>query len=76
MLNDNVYIIGGFAVDWSETNEVALRDKDTQFITEIYYKITVNEYINITPNIQYIKNLVLLFDSDTWLVGISASVAI
>ncbi|WP_146150085.1 carbohydrate porin [Photobacterium frigidiphilum] len=48
-------------MNWSEPNEDAFGD---------------NEYINITPDVQYIKNTALSSDLNTWLVGIRASIAI
>lgn len=45
----------GLAVNWAETNEVAFGD-DEQYTAELYYNMQLGKHVQITPDIQYIKN--------------------
>ncbi|GIC76634.1 carbohydrate porin [Moritella sp. F3] len=66
----------GFAVNWSNVNDnlenAYLVADSTQFTTEIYYNIQVNELIQITPDIQYIKDPAFSTESSSWVFGIRA----
>ncbi|MGF1735035.1 carbohydrate porin [Photobacterium satsumensis] len=45
----------GLAVNWAETNEVAFGG-DEQYTAELYYNMQLGKHVQITPDIQYIKN--------------------
>ncbi|KOO15606.1 porin [Vibrio xuii] len=70
----------GVAVNWSETNSDTLQrymnaDKD-QTAVEIYYNMQLTDYLQITPDIQYINNPALSNKSSAWVMGIRARVFI
>ncbi len=70
----------GFAVNWSEVNEDlsdAFRvNQSDQITSEIYYHIAVNEFFQITPDLQYIKDPAFSDESSTWIVGLRARIVI
>ncbi|MBB1312824.1 carbohydrate porin [Aliivibrio sp. SR45-2] len=78
LLNDKNTL--GFALNWSEVSEDLLGEfgvKQTDQITsEIYYNIAVNEFIQITPDLQYIKDPAFSNESSTWVIGLRARVII
>lgn len=45
----------GVAVNWAETNEVAFGGNE-QYTAELYYNMQLGKHVQITPDIQYIKN--------------------
>lgn len=70
----------GFAVNWSNVNDnlegAYLVGDSSQFTTEIYYNVQVNEFIQITPDIEYIKDPAFSTESSSWVFGIRARVVI
>ncbi|MEH6452292.1 MAG: carbohydrate porin [Psychromonas sp.] len=67
----------GFAMNWGEVNdEIFGSGLDDQYIAEIYYNIAIGEHINITPDIQYIKNPALSSEDDSWVFGIRINMKI
>lgn len=67
----------GFAVNWGEVNKEAFGGGlDDQYSAEIYYNITVGKYLNITPDIQYVKNPALSGEDNSWILGIRANIKI
>ncbi|MFM2590174.1 carbohydrate porin [Vibrio sp. TBV020] len=70
----------GVAINWSETNSDTLQnefgaDKD-QTAVEIYYNMQLTDYLQVTPDIQYINNPALSDESNAWVFGIRARVFI
>ncbi|MBW3697751.1 porin [Vibrio sp. T187] len=70
----------GFALNWSEVNE-NLSDaygvgNSTQVTSEIYYNMALNNFIQVTPDIQYIKDPAFSTESSTWVFGIRARIFI
>ncbi|MGF1752779.1 carbohydrate porin [Vibrio makurazakiensis] len=65
----------GVAINWSETNEVAFGGDD-QSAFEIYYNMQLTDYLQITPDIQYIKDPALSSESSAWVFGVRARVFI
>jgi len=70
----------GVAINWSETNSDTLQnefgaDKD-QTAVEIYYNMQLTDYLQLTPDIQYINNPALSDESNAWFFGIRARVFI
>ncbi|MGF1756844.1 carbohydrate porin [Photobacterium sagamiensis] len=67
----------GFAINWGEVNEEAFGSGfDDQYIAEIYYNIAMTKHINITPDIQYVKNPALNGEDNVWVFGIRAGISI
>ncbi|CAE6924551.1 Carbohydrate-selective porin [Vibrio sp. B1REV9] len=70
----------GFAVNWSHVNDnleqaYGVGDSE-QFTAELYYNMQLNEYIQITPDIQYIKDPAFSNKSSTWVMGLRARIFI
>lgn len=66
----------GFAVNFSEVNDNLAKaygaaDKK-QFTSELYYNMTIGEFIQLTPNIQYIDNPAISTEENTWVLGLRA----
>ncbi|CAK3289012.1 porin [Vibrio crassostreae] len=69
----------GLAVNWSELNEEVLQpaaNSDEQWTAEIYYNMQLNDFIQVTPDIQYIKDPAFSSESSAWVFGIRARVFI
>lgn len=67
----------GFAMNWGEVNdEIFGSGSDDQYIAEIYYNIAIGKHLNITPDIQYIKNPALSNEDDSWVFGIRVNIKI
>ncbi|MCK6263526.1 carbohydrate porin [Vibrio sp. ZSDE26] len=70
----------GFAVNWSETNSDTLQTymgaEKNQATLELYYNMQLTEYLQITPDIQYIKDPALSTESSAWVFGVRARVFI
>ncbi|MFM2663393.1 carbohydrate porin [Vibrio mediterranei] len=66
----------GFAVNWSEVNEAFGSGLDNQITSELYYNWAVNDYIQVTPDLQYIKNPAFSDKDSTWIIGLRLRVAI
>ncbi|MGY5452613.1 carbohydrate porin [Agarivorans sp. MS3-6] len=66
----------GFAVNWAEPNdELFGSGLSKQMTSELYYHYTLNPYIALTPDIQYIKNPALnQAVSSTWVLGLRVRV--
>ncbi|WP_198419047.1 carbohydrate porin [Motilimonas pumila] len=65
----------GFAMNWAETNEVAFGG-DKQFTAELYYNMQFGDHVQITPDIQYIKDPAMSNEDDAWVVGLRARIFI
>ncbi|MEH6454327.1 MAG: carbohydrate porin [Psychromonas sp.] len=71
----------GFAVNWAQPNDQQVdfgpfyKDKD-QYTAELYYNIGLGKHVNITPDIQYIKNPALSSEDSTWVMGIRVNAKI
>lgn len=67
----------GVAINWGEVNEEGFgKGHDDQYIAEIYYNIAIGKHLNITPDIQYIKNPALNSEDDNWVFGIRVNMKI
>ncbi|MEF1303629.1 carbohydrate porin, partial [Vibrio owensii] len=70
----------GFAVNWSHVNDNLEQaygvDDSEQFTAELYYNMQLNDYIQITPDIQYIKDPAFSNKSSTWVLGLRARIFI
>lgn len=68
----------GFAINWAAPNAEAFGEgHDNQTTAELYYNITINEYVSLTPDIQYVNNPTLNFAADdSWVFGLRAKVAL
>ncbi|WP_103879693.1 carbohydrate porin [Vibrio hangzhouensis] len=66
----------GFAVNWSKINDAFGSDLDDQFTSELFFNWAINDYIQLTPDIQYIKNPAFSDKSSTWVMGLRFRVAI
>ncbi|WP_221073722.1 carbohydrate porin [Agarivorans aestuarii] len=69
----------GFAVNWSEINEEILRpiaNSDEQWTAELYYNMQFGDYLQVTPDIQYIKDPAFSNQSSALVFGIRARVFI
>lgn len=70
----------GFAMNWSNVNdnlESAYQVGDSeQFTAELYYNMQVNDFIQVTPDIQYIKDPAFSNESSTWVFGVRARIFI
>ena len=68
----------GFAVNWSHVNDNLEHaygvDDSEQFTAELYYNMQLNDYIQITPDIQYIKDPAFSNKSSTWVLGVRARI--
>ncbi|MGS0693639.1 carbohydrate porin [Shewanella sp. 0m-4] len=66
----------GFAVNWSNVNDNLEHaygiDESTQLTTELYYNLQLNDIIQITPDLQYIKDPTFSSESSSWVVGLRA----
>ncbi|MGR5243328.1 carbohydrate porin [Vibrio sp. PNB23_22_6] len=70
----------GFAVNWSHVNDnleqaYGVGDSE-QFTAELYYIMQLNDYIQITPDIQYIKDPAFSNKGSTWVLGLRARIFI
>ncbi|MDK9735994.1 carbohydrate porin [Vibrio sp. D404a] len=70
----------GFAVNWSETNsdtlQTFLNAGEDQVAAELYYNMQFGDHLQITPDIQYIKDPAFSNESSAWVFGIRARVFI
>ncbi|MEZ8723947.1 carbohydrate porin [Vibrio pomeroyi] len=69
----------GVAVNWSELNEEILQpaaNSDEQWTAEIYYNMQFGDHLQVTPDIQYIKDPAFSNESSAWVFGIRARVFI
>ncbi|MGF1695138.1 carbohydrate porin [Vibrio lamellibrachiae] len=70
----------GFAVNWAETNSDTLQflmnAGEDQVAAELYYNMQLTDYLQITPDIQYIKDPAFSTESSAWVFGIRARVFI
>ncbi|OZS41668.1 porin [Photobacterium sanguinicancri] len=72
----------GFAFNWSEVNEDfssvmkginSVSDpSQSQLTSELYYKMLLGDFVELTPNLQYINDPAFSNESSTWVVGIRA----
>ncbi|MBM7037420.1 carbohydrate porin [Vibrio sp. 188UL20-2] len=65
----------GFAFNWSEINEEILQPiahSEQQWTTELYYNMQFGDYVQITPDIQYIKDPSFSNESSAWVFGVRA----
>ncbi|UGA56423.1 carbohydrate porin [Vibrio sp. VB16] len=70
----------GFAINWSEVNNDfsnvmkemnnVVDTSNSQFSSEIYYKITLNEFTEFTPHLQYINDPAFSNEDNTWVAGV------
>lgn len=70
----------GFAVNWSNVNDnlegaYSVGDS-TQITSELYYNIQATDFLQITPDIQYIKDPAFSTESSTWVFGVRARIFI
>jgi len=67
----------GFGLSWGEVNEEAFgKSFDNQYTAELYYNIAIGQHVNVTPDIQYIKNPALSNEDDSWVFGMRAKFSI
>ena len=70
----------GLAINWSHVNDNLEHaygvDDSEQFTAELYYNMQLNDYIQITPDIQYIKEPAFSNKSSTWVLGLRARIFI
>ncbi len=70
----------GFAVNWSEVNVDSLNFlpiyNEEQMTAELYYNMQFGDHLQITPDIQYIKDPAFSNESSAWVFGIRARVFI
>jgi len=76
----------GFAMNWSKVNEDfsnvmkginSVSDSSrSQVTSELYYKMALGEFVEITPNIQYIKDPAFSNEYRTWVAGLRARIII
>ncbi|OAN11697.1 porin [Photobacterium jeanii] len=59
----------GVALNWAETNEVAFGGGE-QYTAEVYYNMQFGDHVQITPDIQYIKDPVFSQESSAWVFGV------
>ncbi|WP_295892055.1 carbohydrate porin [uncultured Vibrio sp.] len=70
----------GFALNWSEANKdfsavmkginSVVDSSRTQITSELYYKVAVGEFFEVTPNLQYIDNPAFSNEDSTWVAGV------
>ncbi len=65
----------GFAINYAETNNEAFGG-DEQWTTELYYNMQFGDHLQITPDIQYIKDPAFSGESSAWVFGVRARVFI
>lgn len=65
----------GFAVNWAETNDVAFGGDD-QVTAELYYNMQFGDHLQISPDIQYIKDPAFSSESSAWVFGLRARIFI
>ncbi|MGF1748124.1 carbohydrate porin [Vibrio cionasavignyae] len=69
----------GFAMNWSQINEEILQpiaNSEQQWTAELYYNMQFGDYLQVTPDIQYIKDPSFSSESSAWVMGIRARVFI
>ncbi|WP_122032377.1 carbohydrate porin [Aliivibrio sp. EL58] len=76
----------GFAFNWSEVNNdfsnvmksinSVADSSDSQLTSELYYKMALGEFVELTPNLQYIKDPAFSNEDSTWVAGIRARIII
>jgi porin len=70
----------GFAINWSQTNEDTLQTfldaGERQVAAELYYNMQWGDHVQITPDIQYIKDPAFSSESHAWVFGIRARIFI
>lgn len=68
----------GFAINWSKTNEDTLQTflnaGEKQVAAELYYNMQFGDHVQITPDIQYIKDPAFSSESSAWVFGVRARV--
>ncbi|MEZ9648193.1 carbohydrate porin [Vibrio sp. 10N.261.52.C2] len=73
----------GVALNWAEVNgdsfaadAKAISGNTEQWTAEIYYNMQLNDFIQVTPDIQYIKDPAFSNESSAWVFGVRARVFI
>jgi porin len=70
----------GVAINWSQTNEDTLQtflnSGESQVAAELYYNMQWGDHVQITPDIQYIKDPAFSSESHAWVFGIRARIFI
>ncbi|WP_422641391.1 carbohydrate porin [Vibrio splendidus] len=73
----------GVALNWAEVNgdsfeadAKAISGSTEQWTAEIYYNMQLNDFIQVTPDIQYIKDPAFSNESSAWVFGVRARVFI
>lgn len=60
----------GLAVNWSQANDEAWGTNDSQSVVEAFYNIQLGDYVQLTPNLQWINNPLLSDESNSIVLGL------
>ncbi|MBY6196059.1 carbohydrate porin [Vibrio hangzhouensis] len=70
----------GVAINWSQTNKDTLQTflnaGEKQVAAELYYNMQFGDHVQITPDIQYIKDPAFSSESSAWVLGVRARIFI
>ncbi|MGR5126114.1 carbohydrate porin [Photobacterium swingsii] len=66
----------GVAVNWSQANKEAWGTNDSQSVIEVFYNMQFGEFIQLTPDIQWINNPILSTESNAFVFGVRGRIFI
>jgi len=65
----------GFALNWGEPNENQGAGTDSQYATELFYRLQVGKRVQLTADVQYVKDPAASTRSSMWVAGARGRVA-
>jgi porin len=65
----------GFGFNWGEPNENQGAGTDSQYASELFYRLQVGKRMQLTADLQYIKDPAASTESSIWVTGARARVA-
>ncbi|WNC67342.1 carbohydrate porin [Thalassotalea nanhaiensis] len=64
----------GVAANWGKVNKEAFGTDQNQYIGQVYYKIPVTDYLQLIPDVQYVRNGAISNEEDQVIIGLRARI--
>ena len=65
----------GFGLNWGEPNENQGVGTDSQYATELFYRLQVGKRLQLTADVQYVKDPAASTESSIWIAGARGRIA-
>jgi porin len=65
----------GFGFNWGEPNENQGAGTDSQYASELFYRYQVGKRLQLTADLQYIKDPAASTESSIWVTGLRGRLA-